>query len=1528
MVSTGSEFEMRFLANVEQALAEVRKMERGIGASLEGITKAAKFAAGALAAVGLSVSVSAISGWVREAIEAAEATGKLGQKAGIATKDVAGLQLAFGMAGVNAAGMQTAMAKLSVGITGGSRALEQLGIKTRTASGAYRDTKDILYDVADSFAELKTGAAKSTLAVEIFGRSGTDLIPLLDGGAEGLRDMAEMAERLGLVIDDQTATAAGSFNDTLNLLQEAGRGVSTQLAAQLLPTLNSIAGAFFDTLTQGDGLRKVADFLAASLKILYTVGIGIVQVFKTVGTTLAAAAAQVAALLRRDFAGATAIGNEWMADMKDDAKSTAAQIEKVWSGAGDSAVSALAANARRTKEIQLQTEAQRAGANRAAADADAAASARIKAADKAILEARKTHFEDIALAVRLGTRTELEAIEAQLAREEEVFARRTALANAELSNLRTRANSLKDQEGVLARLAEIERNHVEARRKAAADTALLDKRESDALEARYQDAGKAADAAESAVRMQRRQAQLLGVEYAHAAKGAGASNYDLVESLAALERSWAYDTAAQIERRAEMERGRDLSGETTEALLRQAAAMRELADMQYGAAMRANSIETLKAIDAYLDPAKAKDFGTALRDSFGEAGNALAQMANALQDFAQKQAQLGAMQKALAEDKSINAADRLVREMQLAKASAALQVSGYASIAGAAKGLFKDHSKGYKAMQAAEKAFRAVEIAMALESTAKKVLGITQVVAATAIGEQAKSNAITQGVDVQLAADQVKGQSAAVVGVATQAQGDPYSAWARMAAMAAVMAAMGFAVRGAGGSGGGDSYTTPVAGTGTVLGAEGQQSKSIGNAIELLAANSRIELPLTQRMLSVMSGVRDGIAGLGSVVARSQGLRGGTATAASISGAELIDSGIAFSPQTIGDMIAKGVQGHGYTVNWAKKKGASASYTALDAALTGSMQSMVIGMVDAVATAAHSLRLDDPDMMSRILSIMPDLGDTSMMRMMGIAGGGMVSLKGKSGKEAQDELEALFSSLGDQIARAAVPSLAAFQRVGEGMFETLLRVAADVEKAEYALEKFGVAAIDYTQVLNKSGDLATEIVRQSVAALEYTASGALTGVGQIIEVFTGSYDELIDLYRVLSDVRGAMRSVGAAGADLSAAMVRGAGGIEALQTGLQDYFDGFFTEVEQRAANAARLAEEFARVGVAVPVSKEAFRALVESLDTSTDAGANLFGQLMQLSGQFAEVADAAAAAADAQAQAAISAAQSAADAWRSVANGLRGDIERLHADSQNLVDPMLRYARGLAQLDRDVVQALAGDIEAARRVGASATGFLQAAERTSATRADYLRDRALTEAKLGAVLEQAEEQADIQQVIADASARQVFELQSINANLVDFARAVLAGRAVGSTLPAFAEGGMHAGGLRLVGERGWEIEATGPSRIWNQDQLADALSGSAGKDDGEGEGDRIWRRPQARSTGSSQAAIDDRIVQRLDALIAECIRGNDEGRVGDAAIAEMGLRTHRLLDRLSDGGDALRTRDSSALDAPPTRARVMRASA
>ncbi|MBS7777706.1 tape measure protein [Acidovorax sp. CCYZU-2555] len=95
-------------------------------------------------------------------------------------------------------------------------------------------------------------------------------------------------------------------------------------------------------------------------------------------------------------------------------------------------------------------------------------------------------------------------------------------------------------------------------------------------------------------------------------------------------------------------------------------------------------------------------------------------------------------------------------------------------------------------------------------------------------------------------------------------------------------------------------------------------------------------------------------------------------------------------------------------------------------------------------------------------------------------------------------------------------------------------------------------------------------------------------------------------------------------------------------------------------------------------------------------------------------------------------------------------------------------------------------------------------------------------------------------------------------------------------SVPQFAEGGFHAGGLRIVGERGPELEATGPSRVWNQSQLAGALG------------------------GNNNAAL----VAAVDRLTAQNARMSAE-------LAEIKASTSKLaeqFDSVSAGGNALLT--------------------
>ncbi|WP_372826538.1 tape measure protein [Polaromonas sp.] len=128
-----------------------------------------------------------------------------------------------------------------------------------------------------------------------------------------------------------------------------------------------------------------------------------------------------------------------------------------------------------------------------------------------------------------------------------------------------------------------------------------------------------------------------------------------------------------------------------------------------------------------------------------------------------------------------------------------------------------------------------------------------------------------------------------------------------------------------------------------------------------------------------------------------------------------------------------------------------------------------------------------------------------------------------------------------------------------------------------------------------------------------------------------------------------------------------------------------------------------------------------------------------------------------------------------------------------------------------------------------------------------------------------------------EAGARQIYARareMGVSAAQIDAAQKLPPGTANATALSlglaAFADGGDHMGGLRVVGERGWELEATGPSRIWNQAQIAGALRGGG---NGNAELAQEIRSLKAallaelRADKTQRGAVAEATLDRLDAV-------------------------------------------------------------
>lgn len=353
------------VARLRADMNEANRVVQGGASTMSSAMGGLKNMIGGLVA---GLSVGAFASWVNGAIDAADATKEFSQKTGVAIKDVAGLQLGFRQGSVESEALLGSIAKLSKNMAEGSDTFKKMGIETRNADGTLRNVKDVIYDVADASQKMGNTTERTVMLQDLFGKSAQALIPTLDGGSEGLRDMADMAERLGLVIDDKTANAADQFGDTIDLLHDSSKGMATQMAAKLLPTLNAITGAMLDTSGESDNLKIAADALSIVLKTLYTAGVLVAGAIKTVGGDIGATSAAIMTAAKGDFSGAVSIMKERANDVEKEWKARLKGISDVWKETSNSTVAAVAAMNAEQKKGVVQTKEQEA----AVKDADKA----------------------------------------------------------------------------------------------------------------------------------------------------------------------------------------------------------------------------------------------------------------------------------------------------------------------------------------------------------------------------------------------------------------------------------------------------------------------------------------------------------------------------------------------------------------------------------------------------------------------------------------------------------------------------------------------------------------------------------------------------------------------------------------------------------------------------------------------------------------------------------------------------------------------------------------------------------------------------------------------------------------------------------------------------------------------------------------------------------------------------------------------------------------------------------------------------
>jgi hypothetical protein len=260
-----------------------------------------------LLAVGGGVAVGAIAAVevaaIGLAIHTAEAAARIlvmSQTTGVSVEALSGLAFVAKQSGVEADVMEKGLTKLNKSIfaagtaaPGAVNAFTRLHIAVRDSSGAFRDTQDVFRDVAEKFSNMADGPVKGALAIQLFGKAGAGLIPILNQGKQGIDDFLETARALGIVLDTETAEAAHKFEQSLNTISAVGQGLQIHLMRELLPAIQTVVDALVKGMKDKDSdFMKVVDAVVWVTKATIALGETFFTIFAQIGRGIGAAITQ------------------------------------------------------------------------------------------------------------------------------------------------------------------------------------------------------------------------------------------------------------------------------------------------------------------------------------------------------------------------------------------------------------------------------------------------------------------------------------------------------------------------------------------------------------------------------------------------------------------------------------------------------------------------------------------------------------------------------------------------------------------------------------------------------------------------------------------------------------------------------------------------------------------------------------------------------------------------------------------------------------------------------------------------------------------------------------------------------------------------------------------------------------------------------------------------------------------------------------------------------------------------------------
>lgn len=191
-----------------------------------------------------TVVVGGMVALVNKTSQAADEIDKLSIRTGISRTQLQELRFIAGQTGVSFDSIQGAVTRLTTSLgqadKGGKEAtatFKTLGVQIRDNNGQLRSSDEIFNETIKSLASMDNTTERNILGQRLFGKGFTELIPLIDQGADGIETLTKKAHELGIIMSDEAIKANVEFSDSMDQIKQVGSAVFAQIGTQLIPVL-------------------------------------------------------------------------------------------------------------------------------------------------------------------------------------------------------------------------------------------------------------------------------------------------------------------------------------------------------------------------------------------------------------------------------------------------------------------------------------------------------------------------------------------------------------------------------------------------------------------------------------------------------------------------------------------------------------------------------------------------------------------------------------------------------------------------------------------------------------------------------------------------------------------------------------------------------------------------------------------------------------------------------------------------------------------------------------------------------------------------------------------------------------------------------------------------------------------------------------------------------------------------------------------------------------------------------------------